>query len=480
MNTRVHLISLGCARNDVDSEELAGRLEAGGFALADDPSDADVILVNTCGFIDTAKKDSIDTILDAADLKGTGRTQAVVAVGCLAERYGRDLAESLPEADAVLGFDHYAEIGTRLRQIMAGETIASHIPSDRRTLLPVTPVARQEAASDIVIPGLAHAADRGVGMTVRSEPRVMRRRLEHGPSAPVKIASGCDRRCGFCAIPRFRGSFVSRPVDDVVAEVRWLVDQGVKEAYLVSENTSSYGKDLGEVTALERLLSELDRVDGLEWVRVSYLQPAEVRPGLIEAMLSSDKVVPYFDLSFQHASPTLLRRMRRFGDPESFLSLLEQIRTINPRAGIRSNVIVGFPGETQNDMDTLIDFVAEARLDALGVFPYSDEEGTEGRTLSDHVSDDVIAERAEMMSDLAIALVEQRAEERIGETVQVMIESVDSHDLIGRAQHQGPDVDGIVILPDTAGQHQVGDFVWGRVVASEGVDLIVQGVDSDD
>ncbi len=477
--TTVHIISLGCARNEVDSEELAGRLEAGGFRLVDEPSDAEAIVVNTCGFIESAKKDSIDTLLAAADLKGE-RTKRVVAVGCMAERYGRELSEALPEADAVLGFDAYADIDTRLRSIMAGESAPSHLPVDRRRLLPVSPSERSDAAADVVIPGLfqphllrVEMPDLPTGAPPASGPRPVRRRLVPGPSAPVKIASGCDRRCAFCAIPSFRGSFVSRPVDEVVAEVRSLVEQGVREAFLVSENTTSYGKDLRDPDALVRLLRGLSGIDGLDWIRVSYLQPAEVRPGLIEGLCSIEKVVPYFDLSFQHAAPSVLRGMRRYGSPDQFLGLLERIRSLAPTAGVRSNVIVGFPGETESDIATLVDFVNEARLDALGVFGYSDEEGTEGAGLDGHVDADVIAERYERLSALASELIDERAEERIGERVQVLVEGVEDGRPVGRAAHQGPEVDGATYLTG-AGVPGVGDLVWGRVIATEGADLVAE------
>ena len=254
----VAMVTLGCARNDVDSEELAGRLEAGGFRLVDDAEDADTVVVNTCGFVEAAKKDSVDALLEAADLKTEhgGKAQAVVAVGCLAERYGKDLAESLPEADAVLGFDDYPDIADRLRGILAGESHQAHTPSDRRLLLPITPVER--SLSTAAVPG--HA----------SGPASVRRRLESGPTASLKLASGCDRRCSFCAIPSFRGSFVSRRPTDVLEEARWLAGQGVKELFLVSENSTSYGKDLGDIRLLETLLPELAAVDGIERVRVSY------------------------------------------------------------------------------------------------------------------------------------------------------------------------------------------------------------------
>lgn len=285
----------------------------------------------------------------------------------------------------------------------------------------------------------------------------------------LKIASGCDRRCTFCAIPSFRGAFVSRPVTDLVAEARWLAENGVKELFLVSENSSSYGKDLGELRALETLLTNLSAVDGIEWVRVSYLQPAEIRPGLIEAMLATDKVVPYFDLSFQHAAPTVLRRMRRFGDPDSFLALLDRIRSIAPSAGIRSNVIVGFPGETEAEFATLADFAAAARLDVLGVFGYSDEDGTEAATLPDHLDEETVADRVETMTRVADEVANQRAEDRIGEEVRVLVEQVENGHAVGRAAHQGPEVDGTTRLMGV--EAQVGQFVDAVVTDAEGIDL---------
>src|SRR3954447_10330430 len=424
----VAMVTLGCARNEVDSEELAGRLEADGFLLVDDPADADTVVVNTCGFVESAKKDSVDTLRAAADLKEPGRPQAVVAVGCMAEHYGKELAESLPEADAVLGFDDYPDIAARLRSIMAGEAHEAHVPQDRRLLLPITPVER--ALSTTPVPG--HA----------SGPASLRRRLDSGPTASLKLASGCDRRCSFCAIPSFRGSFVSRRPSDVLQEARWLGEEGVRELFLVSENSTSYGKDLGDIRLLETLLPELAAVDGVTRVRVSYLQPAETRPGLVTAIAQTPGVADYFDLSFQHASAPLLRRMRRFGDPESFLGLLADVRSHAPAAGVRSNFIVGFPGETEADFETLCAFLTEARLDAVGVFGYSDEDGTEAASYDAKVPDDVIHERVEHLTALVEELTAQRAEERIGERVEVLLEVLDEDARAeGRAACQGPEVD---------------------------------------
>ena len=457
MSKSVALVSLGCARNDVDSEELAARLESGGWSLVDDATDADAVVVNTCGFIEAAKRDSIDTLLAAHD---SGRK--VVAVGCLAERYGETLARDLPEADAVLGFDSYADISRHLDAVVAGESIASHVPRDRRSLLPLTPAERRDAAVDVGIPG--HAGG----------PRqVLRRRLGGGPVAPLKLASGCDRRCAFCAIPSFRGSFVSRDPQDVLAEAEWLSLHGVREVVLVSENSTSYGKDLGDLRALEKLLPQLAAVRGIARVRVSYLQPAETRPSLVEAIAGTAGVASYFDLSFQHASGSVLRRMRRFGDTARFLDLLASVRALDPNAGARSNVIVGFPGETRADVDELARFLAAARLDAVGVFGYSDEDGTEAARMPGKVRRDTVARRVARLSDLVDELVAQRAEERLGSIVEVLVESVDGDAVEGRAEHQAPEVDGTTTLLGAV-DAAVGDIVAARVVATNGVDLVAE------
>ena len=444
----VALVTLGCARNDVDSEELAGRLAADGWTLVDDPALAQVAVVNTCGFIESAKKDSVDALLEAHSLKGNGTTQAVVAVGCMAERYGKELSEALPEADAILGFDDYQDISNRLRTIIAGGSIEAHTPKDRRTLLPVAPADRQES----------------IVREVR-----FRKRLERTPIASLKIASGCDRRCSFCAIPMFRGSFVSRRPTEIIEEAKWLASEEASEIFLVSENTTSYGKDFRDMQVLENMLPELSKIEGIERIRLSYLQPAEMRPSLLQAMISVPKVMPYFDLSFQHASGTVLRRMRRFGDTESFLHLLSQIRALSPQAGIRSNFIVGFPGETQEEFEELVSFISAARLDAIGIFGYSDEDKTEALTLENKIDQNVINSRVEQLSSLVDELLMQRSEERIGQRVRVLIEDEELQE--GRAEHQGPEVDSSTFIQGRA-KYKVGEYVNAVVTDVAGVDLV--------
>jgi len=449
MKRTVAVVTLGCSRNEVDSEELAGRLAADGWTLVDDVESAEVALVNTCGFIESAKKDSIDALLEANSLKGHGQTRAVVAVGCMAERYGNELAEALPDTDAILSFDDYQDISARLQSIVAGNSHTPHIPRDRRALLPIAPADRAET---------------------RESSEFSRKRLGDAPWAPLKIASGCDRRCSFCAIPYFRGSFISRRPHEVLDEARWLVANGVTELFLVSENTTSYGKDLGDLQLMEKMLPEIAAIEGVERVRLSYLQPAEMRPTLIQAMIATPKTVPYFDLSFQHSSPTVLRRMRRFGDKEKFLHLINQIRVLSPEAGIRSNFIVGFPGETQEDFDELARFITEAKLDAVGIFGYSDEDNTEALKIDGKIDEDVIAQRVETLSSLADEMVSLRAQARIGETIRVLIEDAELQE--GRAAHQGPEVDGSTTFIGT--DFVAGQYVDAVVIDSMGADLVAK------
>jgi len=450
----VSIVTLGCSRNEVDSEELAGRLAADGWRLEKDPSAADIAVINTCGFIESAKKDSIDALLEAHSQKGDGTLRAVVAVGCMAERYGKELAEALPEADSILGFDDYRDISQRLQRILSGERIASHVPKDRRNLLPLAPANRQEFKANLGQGGALH-----------------RVRMGSEPFAPLKIASGCDRRCTFCAIPQFRGSFLSRRPNEILDETRWLVDNGVSELFLVSENTTSYGKDLGDIRLLETLLPEIAKIEGVERIRLSYLQPAEIRPSLLQAMISTEKVLPYFDISFQHASGSLLRRMKRFGDKESFLHLLTQIRALEPSSGIRSNFIVGFPGETESEFEDLEEFISAARLDAIGIFPYSDEDKTEAMQLPNKLETDLISERTERLRSLAEELMIARAQERIGEQVRVLIEDAELNE--GRAEHQGPEVDSTTFIGGRI-KYRVGEYVNAVVSDLSATDLVAQ------
>ncbi|MDR2896825.1 MAG: 30S ribosomal protein S12 methylthiotransferase RimO [Propionibacteriaceae bacterium] len=450
--TTVAIIRLGCARNDVDADELAANLTSGGFKVVDQGEEPGVVLVNTCGFIEAAKTESINEILSWTESSNQHRSPKVVVTGCLAERYGAELEALLPDVAAVIGFDGYHDIADRLTTVLAGGRLASHQPVDRR-LLAVT----------------------GAGSTdwPKWSPQ-SRRLLEPGPTASLKIAAGCDRRCAFCAIPSFRGSFRSRPASDIVAEARWLVELGVKELFLVSENSTSYGKDLPGQRLFERLLTQLSAIDGLERIRLSYLQPAELREPLIEAMAATPKVAPYFDLPFQHASAPLLRSMKRFGSADSFLALIEQIRHYLPDAGLRSNFIVGFPGETAADVETLKSFISLAGLDAIGVFPYSDEEGTVGASLPEHLDEAEIAQRSSEVAELADTVTAMRAEDRIGQTVEALVTSVAPHYITAQAGQQGPE-DGACELV-SSGDWTIGQMVRAQIIGTDGVDWRIESV----
>lgn len=452
MPKTVALITMGCARNDVDSEELAGRLAADGWKLVDDAASAEVAVINTCGFIESAKQDSINTLLEAHALKGNGVTKAVVAVGCMAERYGEELASALPEADGILSFDDYKDISSRLGEILSGHKPAPHSPQDRRKLLPISPADRKKENIDL---------------------NFSRKRLNDAPWAPLKIASGCDRRCAFCAIPQFRGAFVSRHPLEVIEEAKWLADNGVSEVFLVSENTTSYGKDLGDLRAMEKLIPQLAEIDGIKRIRLSYLQPAEMRPTLLQAMIEHEKVAPYFDLSFQHSAKDVLRSMRRFGGNEEFLHLISQIRALSPDAGIRSNFIVGFPGEKESDFEELCQFVDDARLDAVGVFGYSDEDGTEALDMANKIDADEIAHRVATLSTIADNAVSERATLRIGAEVEVLIDDTEIQE--GRAAFQGPEVDGTVGFEGET-NYVNGQWVRAVIIDSAGADLIARAL----
>jgi ribosomal protein S12 methylthiotransferase RimO len=510
----VSLVTLGCARNEVDSEELAARLTASGWDLTS-AGEASVVLVNTCGFIQAAKAESIAELLAAAESGAK-----VAAVGCLAERYGAELADELPEAQ-ILSFDDYGDIGARLDDVLAGRRRPAHTARDRRTLLPITPADRQPRRTSATTshattsPATASPATTSpattspVGTSPIGAPSTMvdpaapwtgpgggvfRRRLSAGVVAPLKIASGCDRRCSFCAIPSFRGAFVSRRPPEILAEARWLASQGARELTLVSENSTSYGKDLGNLRLLEEVLPDLAATEGIKRVRISYLQPAELRPGLIEVIASTPGVADYFDLSFQHASGPVLRAMRRFGDRERFWALLDQIREISPGAGVRSNFIVGFPGERAADLAELELFLGRAGLDAIGIFGYSDEDGTEAASRPGKLDDAEIARRVDEFADLADELMAQRAADRLGETLDVLIEETvpaDESDaahpdsgysgngysgsFTGRAAHQAPEVDGVTTVR-SAVPLAPGDMVRAVVTGSDGVDLLADAI----
>jgi ribosomal protein S12 methylthiotransferase len=506
---RVAIVTLGCGRNEVDTDQLAGMFVRDGIAVVDDAGDADVVLVNTCTFIAPAKQESIDTVLAACDLKEDG-ARGVVVVGCMAQRYPQELSESIPEADAVVGFAGYPQLSALVGDIVAARPHDRLIGFDDapapapRPSLPLVQIGSGSAttATSPAAPWVAAvpenprddvdlAAQDDLDRVPDTGPRFPVRHLANtgSPWAYLKIASGCDRVCTFCAIPSFRGRFRSRPIDEILAEASWLSSQGVRELVLVSENTTSWGKDLdgwagkpGGRSLQAILLDELAQVDGIDRLRLMYLQPAELRPELIQAMVANDRVAPYFDLSLQHVSEPVLTRMARSGSPTRFGALIDHIRDLAPDAAFRSNFILGFPGETDADVAALEDFLDTHDLDWVGLFAFSREDGTPSDHLPDQVDPDVAAARVERIASVQERAADRAAARRIGAHLDVLVEEHvwDGDDLVevvGRSFREAPDTDGEVRLTTSDGRVPdlpVGRMVRARVVEAVGVDLVAE------
>jgi ribosomal protein S12 methylthiotransferase len=454
---KVAIVTLGCGRNEVDSQHTAGLLSASGFEVVDDPERADAVVVNTCAFIESAKTESIETVLGAAELKERGAAKAVLVMGCMAERYTEELRAELPEADAVVPFADY----TRLPELLRGR------PQGNSPATASGPVA---AAKKLVPPGrrslpLIFPTPAGAAFPARPAPR--------GPVALVKLAEGCDRDCSFCAIPSFRGRFRSRRPTEVLDEVAWLAGQGVSEIGLVAENSTSYGKDLGGREALVRLLRDLATVEGLRRVRLNYLQPDEITPGLLEEMAANPVVCSYFDLSLQHASASVLRRMRRGGSREAFLELVGRIRALDPDAAFRSNFIIGFPGERRADVRELEDFLEQARLDWVAFFPYSPEDGTAALALDGRVRTSTARARVERLQELQDRIVAEIQAGWVGRQLEILVERVEPGGVIeGRSFRESIDSDGIVRVEGAVAT--VGDHIQVEVTGAEGPELVAR------
>ena len=458
--TKVGVISLGCAKNLVDTEVMLGHLDRAGCEFVRDLAEAELILVNTCSFIEAAREESIQTILEAAELKHTGRLKRLIVAGCLVQRYRDELREALPEVDAFVGLDELAQVAAELRP--AGPRPASAPRSD----LPVL------AAGAVAPPAPAAVAawNRSTYLYDHATPR---RTATPAWTAYVKIAEGCDHTCAFCAIPSFRGAFRSRRPESVVEEARALVARGVREISLIAQDSSHYGRDLGLADGLAELLQRLDGLADLRWIRVHYLYPNSVTPRLIETMARAERVVPYVDLPLQHADAAVLARMRRGGSAEAHLRLLERFRAAMPEVALRSTFIVGFPGESEREFEALLDFVRQARLEHLGVFTYSHEEGTPAQGLADDVPAAVKAERREALLELQQGIVFERSRRMIGRRVEVLVEGAHpetEHLLAGRTARQAPEVDGCVLINDGIGAP--GSFVPVEITDVAGYDLV--------
>ncbi|MEX2504290.1 MAG: 30S ribosomal protein S12 methylthiotransferase RimO [Egicoccus sp.] len=527
----VAVVTLGCGRNEVDSEQLAGLFHREGNPVLDDPAQADVVLVNTCTFIAPAKQESIDTVLEACQLKEDGRARAVLVVGCMAQRYPNELAEAIPEADAIVGFDGYADLPGVVGDVLAGRQYARVIgvgdahPGARsggagggvRRDLPlmVAPVGAgagqtthtpstaddlDELLLGLTVPELPPEAPR-LATSAATAQDALDRVPDTGPRFPVrlpqtggvarpwaylKIASGCDRVCTFCAIPSFRGRFRSRPLDELLAEAAWLVEGGARELVLVSENTTSWGKDLDGGRKLQpTLLRELSQIDGLYRIRLMYLQPAELTLPLLETMAELPKVASYFDLSLQHVSGPVVKAMARSGDPGKFGAMIERIRGLDPHAVFRSNFILGFPGETDDDVKALEEFLETHLLDWVGLFPFSVEDGTPSAGFDDQVPEDVAQDRLLRVGELQERLADEASRRFVGRHLDVIVQERDDDAglTLARSYREAPDTDGEIEVVDADGTPAslpVGQRARVEVVDTVGVDLVARLVDEMD
>jgi len=440
---KVGFVSLGCPKNLVDSEVMLGTLTRQGYSITAQKEDADVIVVNTCGFIDTAKKESIDAILEMAELKTQGNCKKLVVAGCLAERYRREIQKEIPEIDFVFGPD---ELGRILEAVQLDSAAA--VP-------------------DVSIDALYSSKE------VPTIPRIL---TTPAYRAYLKISEGCDHVCTFCAIPSFRGRFRSRSVADLVAESRRLAEQGVRELVIVSQDTMAYGKDLGVPQGITTLLRELVKIDGLKWVRFLYCYPNMVSDDLVRLVAGEERLCKYFDIPYQHASRSVLERMKRGGHRGIYERQIESIRNLMPNVGLRTSFIVGFPGESEEDFTDLLSFVKNVQFDNVGVFLYSDEEGTPAFDLDGKVARLTATRRRNRVMKEQARISAERLQNMVGRKVEILLEGrSEESDLLlqGRMETQAPDIDGHVLIND-AGDKEVtpGEFYTVEITESLDYDLV--------
>jgi ribosomal protein S12 methylthiotransferase len=443
---KVGFISLGCPKNLVDSEVMMGQLQQSGYQITSDAEDADTVVVNTCGFIESAKKESIEAILEAARLKNHGKAKRLVVAGCLVERYRDELKAEMPEVDAFIGTSQINEI------------LRVCDPQTSTRSLPVIPLGNQSATY----------------LYDESTPRVLATPSHY---AYIKIAEGCDRPCAFCFIPQMRGHFRSRRFGSIVAEAHQLAEEGVRELILVAQDSSRYGEDLGKQDALAHLLRELSRTDGVEWVRVMYTYPTHISDAFLDVLAEEAKAAKYLDMPLQHASQNVLRLMKRGGNRASLERLIERVRKRVPGIAIRTTFITGFPGETEKDFEELMTFVKNVEFDRVGVFAYSDEEGTPAFALPNKVPAKVANLRRDRLMKEQATISRHKNRGRIGKTVRVLFEGESNESELlwqGRMETQAPDIDGCVLINDAPEGlvPQPGELVNVLIEAAQQYDLI--------
>jgi ribosomal protein S12 methylthiotransferase len=446
MMKKVGFISLGCPKNLVDSEVMMGHLKLSGYEITANAEEAETVVVNTCGFIDSAKKESIEAILEAARLKTTGKAKRLVVAGCLVERYLDELKAELPEVDAFIGTSQINDI------------LSVCDPKTNLRALPVVPLGNQSATY----------------LYDESTPRVLATPSHY---AFIKIAEGCDRPCAFCFIPQMRGHFRSRRFGSIIAEAQQLAEEGVKELILVAQDSSRYGEDLGKQDALARLLRELAQTGGIEWVRVMYTYPTHISDGFLDVLAEEPKAVRYLDMPLQHCSQKVLRLMKRGGNRQSLERLIERVRSRVTGIGVRTTFITGFPGETEEDFEELMSFVRTVEFDRVGVFTYSDEEGTPAFALPDKIDPKIAKQRQRRLMKEQAGISRRKNRSRIGETVTVLFEGeAKESELLwqGRMETQAPDIDGCVLINDVPeGVLPVaGDIVNVEITEAHEYDLV--------
>ena len=419
----LNLISLGCAKNLVDSEILLGGLKRSDIKITDDPESADTILVNTCGFLDIAREESIDTIIQAAELKKKGRLKELVVMGCLSERYPNELVKEIPEIDRIFGSNDHMKIVS----FLTGKDYSKDDPLFFRSLM--TP--------------------------------------DH--YAYLKIAEGCDNGCSFCSIPLMRGQQKSRNIPDIIEEARRLASSGVKELLVIAQDTTSYGWDLDGKVYLSDLLRELNTIDSIEWIRVHYAHPAHLSQRIIEAMSNSDKVCNYLDMPIQHASDPILRSMNRGLNRDGIRDRIDRLRSANPGIRLRTTLIVGYPGETEKDFEQLQSFVEETRFDRLGIFTYSEEEGTTGALLDDDIPRNVKDDRKNTLLEIQHDISLEKNEAFIGQTLKILIDKSGEDVCVGRTEYDSPEIDNIVHIQNSA---EPGTFVKVDIKRANEYELI--------
>lgn len=440
---KIALESLGCSKNLVDAEIMMGILNEKGYRLTGDFEEADVIIVNTCGFIESAKQESIDTILDFADLKQTGNLKLLIVTGCLAQRYADELKEEIPEIDAIVGTGSYQNIDEIIGKLKEEHQIVS--------------LNNIEFAYDETLPRYV------------STPSHM---------AYLKIGEGCDNKCTYCIIPKLRGKYRSRKMEDIISEAKKLAEMGVKELIVIAQDTTKYGVDLYGEERLAELLEELAQIDGFKWIRVMYSYPESITEKLVNVISKYDNICNYFDMPIQHASNRILKLMNRKTTKEDIMSKVEMIRNIIPDATLRTSIIVGFPGETDEDFEELVDFVKEVEFDKLGVFTYSREEDTPADRLPNHLEEELKLDRQERLMLVQQAISEQKNKQKIGNKYEALVEEqIEDNVYIGRTIYDAEEIDAIVYIKSIK-DLQIGEFV--DVVITDALEYDLMGVLEDE